>query len=202
MESAPAPRRPRLLVLNQYYWPGLEATAHLLTELCESLAEEYDVHVVTGAVRAREPQPHRFVRNGVGVERVRSTTYERARLSLRALNYVTFLGGAFLQALRAPRPDVVLCMTDPPMIGAVAVADHVSRIDEPAYDDGDGALIGPRPLRQIGERDAGGLDQLVQYEELGAGQTEFILHPAVTEAQHADQPANGVENALTVGHNR
>ena len=93
-----------------------------MTELCESLAEEYDVHVVTGAVRAREPQPHRFVRNSVGVERVRSTTYERARLSLRALNYVTFLGGAFLQALRAPRPDVVLCMTDPPMLGAVAVA--------------------------------------------------------------------------------
>ena len=26
------PGKPRLLVLNQYYWPGLEATAHLLRE--------------------------------------------------------------------------------------------------------------------------------------------------------------------------
>ena len=33
--------RQRILVLNQYYWPGVEATAHLLTELCEALAEDY-----------------------------------------------------------------------------------------------------------------------------------------------------------------
>ena len=39
----PGPRKPRLLVLNQYYWPGVEATAQLLTELCEALAEEADV---------------------------------------------------------------------------------------------------------------------------------------------------------------
>ena len=44
-----AERRPRLLVLNQYYWPGVEATANLLTELCEALAEDFDVTVVTGA---------------------------------------------------------------------------------------------------------------------------------------------------------
>ena len=122
MASDPQARRPRLLVLNQYYWPGLEATAHLLTELCESLAGEYDVHVITGAQRSDEGAPGDVVRNGVRVERVRSTTYERARLSLRALNYLTFLAGALRQGLAAPRADVVLCMTDPPMIGAVAVA--------------------------------------------------------------------------------
>jgi hypothetical protein len=43
--------KPRVLVLNQYYWPGVEATAHLLTELCEALADEFDVRVVTGLVR-------------------------------------------------------------------------------------------------------------------------------------------------------
>jgi hypothetical protein len=42
----------RLLVLNQYYAPGIEATAQLLTELCEGLATEYDVTVVTGRLRA------------------------------------------------------------------------------------------------------------------------------------------------------
>ncbi len=42
-------RRQRLLVLNQYYWPGVEATANLLTELCEALAADYDVTVITGA---------------------------------------------------------------------------------------------------------------------------------------------------------
>ena len=43
-------RRPRVLVLNQYYSPGVEATAHLLGELCEALTDEFDVTVVTGMV--------------------------------------------------------------------------------------------------------------------------------------------------------
>ena len=44
----------KILVLNQYYWPGVEATAQLLAQLCEALAEDYDVTVVTGHLR---PQP-------------------------------------------------------------------------------------------------------------------------------------------------
>ena len=41
----PKQRKPRLLVLNQYYWPGIEATAQLLTELCEALAADIEVSV-------------------------------------------------------------------------------------------------------------------------------------------------------------
>src|SRR6266702_790153 len=74
-------RRPRLLVLNEYYWPGVEATAHLLTQLCEALATEYDVTVVTGAVPAAGPRVSE--RNGVRIVRVPSTAYERRRLSRR-----------------------------------------------------------------------------------------------------------------------
>jgi glycosyltransferase involved in cell wall biosynthesis len=111
-------QRPRLLVLNQYYWPGVEATANLLTELCEALAEEYEVTVVTGA--ARDALPERDVRNGVEIVRVHSTTYDRTRLSRRAANYFTYLLGALRTALRSGRPDVVVCMTDPPFIGAAA----------------------------------------------------------------------------------
>ena len=52
--SVDAGARPRVLVLNQYYWPGVEATAHLLAELCEALADEFDVTVVTGMVRRHD----------------------------------------------------------------------------------------------------------------------------------------------------
>lgn len=109
--------KPRLLVLNQYYWPGKEATANLLTELCEALAGEYDVTVVTGAAPG---QPHRSERNGVTIVRVRSTTYDRTQLWRRAANYVSYILGAFRDALAMPEPDVVMCMTDPPFVGAVA----------------------------------------------------------------------------------
>jgi putative colanic acid biosynthesis glycosyltransferase WcaI len=113
--------RQRLLVLNQYYWPGVEATAHLLTELCEALAGEYDVTVVTGRLRGRDDAPDREIRNGVRVIRVRSAVYDRAVLSRRGVNYVTYLARAAVRALSLGRPDVILCMTDPPMVGALAV---------------------------------------------------------------------------------
>ena len=77
--------RPRLLVLNQYYWPGVEATANLLTELCEALADDYDVTVIAGATPGGAGR--REVRNGVGIVRVRSTSYDRTQLSRRAANY-------------------------------------------------------------------------------------------------------------------
>jgi colanic acid biosynthesis glycosyl transferase WcaI len=110
--------KPKLLVLNQYYWPGVEATANLLTELCEALAADYDVTVVTGAVS--EELPAREIRNGVEVIRVHSTSYDRTALSRRALNYLTYTAGMVRAALRADRPDLVVCMTDPPFLGAIA----------------------------------------------------------------------------------
>jgi glycosyltransferase involved in cell wall biosynthesis len=113
-------RRPRVLVLNQYYWPGVEATAHLLADLCEALADEFDVTVVTGMVPGLA-SPGQTERNGVRILRVGSTAYDRSKLTLRAVNYLTYLALSFVEALRVPRPDVVLCMTDPPVIADVAI---------------------------------------------------------------------------------
>jgi len=114
--------KPRILVLNQYYWPGVEATAQLLTDLCEALADEYEIRVLTGMLYGHELLPHRVVRNGVEIVRVHSTAFERSTLGLRGLNYATYLGGTLLTALSGPRPDLVLTMTDPPMIGDVGLA--------------------------------------------------------------------------------
>jgi colanic acid biosynthesis glycosyl transferase WcaI len=111
----------RLLVLNQYYWPGVEATAQLLTELCEALAEDIDVKVVTGVLHGHEDEPRRAVQNGVEIVRVRSTSFERSKLLARGANYVTYLANALARGLRGPRPDVVLCMTDPPIVADVAL---------------------------------------------------------------------------------
>jgi glycosyltransferase involved in cell wall biosynthesis len=110
-------RRPRILVLNQYYWPGVEATANLLTELCEALAADYDVTVIAGAAA---DVPANETRNGVQIVRVRSTSYERSRLSRRALNYVTYVVGVMWKGMFERRPGLVICMTDPPFIGAMA----------------------------------------------------------------------------------
>jgi len=117
----PGPRKPRLLVLNQYYWPGVEATAQLLTELCEALAEEADVKVVTGVLHGHEEEPRRLVHNGVEIVRVPSTSFERSKILARASNYVSYLTNALVYGLRGGRPDVVLCMTDPPIVADIAL---------------------------------------------------------------------------------
>jgi colanic acid biosynthesis glycosyl transferase WcaI len=117
----PATRKPRLLVFNQYYWPGIEATAQLLTDLCEALADEAEIKVVTGVLHGHEDQPRHVVHNGVEILRVPSTSYERSQILARASNYATYLGNALLHGLRGPRPDIVLCMTDPPVVADVAL---------------------------------------------------------------------------------
>jgi colanic acid biosynthesis glycosyl transferase WcaI len=120
-EPAAAPgRRPRILVLNQYYWPGVEATAHLLSELCGALADEFDITVVTGMV-PDAARPGRERHDGVDVLRVHSTAFDRRRLSLRAVNYLTYLVQSAWTGFSAERPDVVLSMTDPPVIANVAL---------------------------------------------------------------------------------
>ena len=112
--------RPRILVLNQYYWPGVEATAQLLAQLCEALARDYDVTVVTGHLHGHQ-LPDEEERNGVRIVRVRSTTYERSQLHHRAANYGSYLGESVRVALRGQRPDLVLCMTDPPVVGDIGL---------------------------------------------------------------------------------
>src|SRR5687768_12728843 len=64
----------------------------------------------------------RTVKDGVEILRVPSTAFDRRRLTLRAVNYLTYLGQSLLNGMTAERPDVVLCMTDPPVIADVALA--------------------------------------------------------------------------------
>jgi colanic acid biosynthesis glycosyl transferase WcaI len=114
--------RPRILLLNQYYWPGVEATAHLLAELCEALAVDFEITVVTGRLQGRRDLPAREVRNGVEIIRVKSAANDRTQLARRGLNYITYLLRAFCSGIAQRKPDVVLCATDPPIIGDVALA--------------------------------------------------------------------------------
>jgi len=113
--------KPRLLVLNQYYWPGLEATAYLLSQLLAALADEFDITVVTGRLAVHAPQAERVEHDGVRIVRVRSTAFDRTGMLGRAANYLTYLLQTLRVGLLSRRPDVVLCMTDPPVIGDVAL---------------------------------------------------------------------------------
>ncbi len=109
----------RLLVLNQYYRPGVEADGRLLAQLCESLAGEYEITVVAGRAPGAR-RPGREWIDGVRVVRVPSSTLARGSLAPRALNYATYALPALPTGMLGGRPAAVLCFTNPPILPALA----------------------------------------------------------------------------------
>jgi colanic acid biosynthesis glycosyl transferase WcaI len=114
----------RVCYFNRSYWPDTGATGQLLTELAEDLVSVHgiDVTVVTGNPITGEQLPAREVRNGVRIVRAAGTTYSQRRFVGRATNYLTYFMSAMLAALRLPRQDVTVALTDPPIIGLAALA--------------------------------------------------------------------------------
>jgi putative colanic acid biosynthesis glycosyltransferase WcaI len=114
---------PRLLFVNQYYWPDHASTAQHLTDLAESLAEiGYDCHVVCSRGGYRPDQPRQSVlemRNGVTIHRVGASAFGRRNSLARMVDYLSFYALALLHCLLLRRFDVVVTLTTPPMIGLV-----------------------------------------------------------------------------------
>ena len=121
-----SPGRPPLKVcfFNRSYWPDTGATGQLLTELAEDLVALHgmEVTVVAGYPVGAATLPSRDVRHGVRIIRAAGTTLAPRRFAGRALNYVSYFVSALWIALRLPRQDVAVALTDPPIIGLAAWA--------------------------------------------------------------------------------
>ncbi|HJU44965.1 MAG TPA: glycosyltransferase family 4 protein [Vicinamibacterales bacterium] len=116
----------RVCYFNRSYWPDTGATGQLLTELAEDLVSTHgmEVTIVCGYPLTNGHHELRAAdtRNGVRIVRARGTTVSPRRFAGRAANYVTYFLSATLMALRLPRQDVTVALTDPPIIGLAALA--------------------------------------------------------------------------------
>jgi glycosyltransferase involved in cell wall biosynthesis len=110
----------RILFVNQYFPPDATNTAYLLGELCEDLAKSHEVWVLAGRP-SYNPEASTYQPRGVHIRRAWSTSFGRAGMGGRLVNYGSYLASALLSALRVPRPDVVVALTDPPVIGAIGL---------------------------------------------------------------------------------
>jgi glycosyltransferase involved in cell wall biosynthesis len=115
----------RIVFFNRSYWPDFGATGQLLTELTQDLKRDHDwdVTVVTGgkpegsfAIVTRETH------EGVAILRARETRFEKRSFAGRFVNYLSYFFSAAWASFRVGRPDVVVALTDPPIIGLVAFA--------------------------------------------------------------------------------
>jgi glycosyltransferase involved in cell wall biosynthesis len=110
---------------NRSYWPDLSATGQLLTELAEDLVRVHgwDVTVVAGyPLRSGAALPSTEWRNGVHIVRASGSTLDPGRFVGRATNYISYFASAVVRGLGIRKPDVVVALTDPPIIGIAALA--------------------------------------------------------------------------------
>jgi colanic acid biosynthesis glycosyl transferase WcaI len=118
----------RILLINQFFYPDLSATAQLLTDLAVELVRRGEqVRVVTsrggylGGVGLAAEEEHQ----GVRIHRVASTPFGRS-LPRRLGAYASFFAGAAAEVTRRERPELVIALSTPPLLsllgGAVGAA--------------------------------------------------------------------------------
>lgn len=120
------PRKPRVVILNQYYVPDVASTGHLLHELAVELAElGFEVEVLTGRPSYGPPEswldcPLVERTEGVTIRRLKVARFDKNFLPGRVINYLTFVVPMILRVLLTSRRDTVyLYTTNPPFLGAI-----------------------------------------------------------------------------------
>jgi colanic acid biosynthesis glycosyl transferase WcaI len=112
-----------VLFLNRSYWPDVEATGQLLTELCGDLVGRHRVSVIAGqpnfVCAAGRGLFERETHQGVHIIRVRNSRFSKKSLAGRVLGLSGYLLLAAWSALARRRPDVIVVETDPPVLGAL-----------------------------------------------------------------------------------
>jgi len=121
----------RICFFNRSYWPDQAATGQLLTELAQDLVREHgcEVSVVAGpALHASEHSNgslwpvSREEHEGVRILRANGTRLPRRKFIGRAANYLTYFASAFAATLQIGPQDVVVSLTDPPILGLAALS--------------------------------------------------------------------------------
>ncbi|MCC7463803.1 MAG: glycosyltransferase family 4 protein [Gammaproteobacteria bacterium] len=112
----------RVVFVNRYFRPDHSATSQIASDLAFALAARgVEVLAITSRQRYDDPGaglPVSETVESVQILRVRTPTFGRGNLVGRALDYAGFYLGAMMRVLRSVRRgDVVVAMTDPPLLG-------------------------------------------------------------------------------------
>ncbi|MDX6692464.1 MAG: colanic acid biosynthesis glycosyl transferase WcaI [Blastocatellia bacterium] len=114
----------RILILHQFFYPDHSAVSQLMTDLAESLVER-GVEVTAVAGRGRYNGGERLSRReeyqGIKIERAWATSFGKRSIAGRLADYLSFYVGATWKLLRVERHDILLALTQPPLIGLIGL---------------------------------------------------------------------------------
>lgn len=114
----------RLLFINQTFYPDISATAQQLTDLCRELvARGHQVSVLCDRRDYLNPghtHPYREQHEGVEVVRVASIDLGGASRLRRILSALMLNVAMAVRLSLMPKADLVIALTSPPLIAAVA----------------------------------------------------------------------------------
>jgi colanic acid biosynthesis glycosyl transferase WcaI len=118
---------PRLIFVNRFFFPDHSATSQILSDLAFHMAGAgREVHVVTSRQNYDDPGaalPDQEIINDVRVHRLASTQFGRSALLGRSIDYVSFYRSVRQRLAELARHgDIVIAMTDPPLLSIVAMA--------------------------------------------------------------------------------
>src|SRR3972149_4995238 len=119
------PKR-RILIVTQHFYPEIEATAQLMTDLAIDLVDRgLDVTVIAALPYFLTPKhtspPSKEEYKGITIMRVYTTRFNLTNIFGRIPNWCSFHITSLLKSIFVSRPDVVLTLTIPPYIALVGI---------------------------------------------------------------------------------
>jgi glycosyltransferase involved in cell wall biosynthesis len=115
----------RLVFINRFFYPDGSATALMLADLVEGLAPlRLEMHVITGRAThtpgASETATD-FPATRLSVTRLPHLGAGHQSIAGRLVNFAVFYAALIVAGMaRIRRGDIVICLTDPPLVGIVA----------------------------------------------------------------------------------
>ena len=111
----------KILIISEPFYPQVAAIGQLLTDLSEDLVKAgFQVKVVTGnpnnIFNKKNIIPRKENYKGIGIVRLKNTTFSKYKMTGRVLNYLTFHFLLYFNVLFCERPDLVFVLSTPPFI--------------------------------------------------------------------------------------
>lgn len=114
----------RLLFLNRAFYPDVESTGQLLTELCQDLENDFEIHVICGNPLYRKVKNRKLInRTNYGkitIWRINNTTFPKKYFLTRFINLFSYFILCFLWTFFLKRMNCAIAETDPPLLAIVA----------------------------------------------------------------------------------